>query len=241
MENFEQTLDYIQRVQRAPTANQVCSELLSAVSGFGFSAVIAGTLPREGSCTRELKEAVLLQGWPEEWLKVYLENDFVRRDPVIQFMKARKAPFRWSEIESYPEIYSRGADVLETARDFGLRDGFAFALRMLDGTPVMMTFGGGSVDISDEGLSQLWLLATYALGKALQLNFPQGKTECKLTAREIECIRWASVGKSEWEISQILGISEHTSEKHLLNAKAKLGASNRTHAVAEAMRLGFVG
>ena len=241
MENFEQTLDYIHRVQRAPTPNQVCSELLTAVSAFGFSAVIAGTLPRAEACTRELKQRVLLQGWPEEWLKVYLEKDFVKRDPVIQFMKARQAPFRWSEIKSCPEIYARGADVLQTARDFGLHDGFAFAMRMLDGTPVMVTFGGGNVDISEEGLSQLWLLATYALGKALQLSVPYRSSDCKLTAREIECIRWASVGKSEWEISQILGISEHTSEKHLLNAKAKLGASNRTHAVAEAMRLGFVG
>lgn len=61
-----------------------------------------------------------------------------------------------------------------------------------------------------------------------------------LTRREIECLQWAAVGKSEWEISQILGISEHTSEKHLLNAKAKLGASNRAHAVAEAIRRGYI-
>lgn len=62
----------------------------------------------------------------------------------------------------------------------------------------------------------------------------------KLTARELECLIWAAAGKSEWEISQILGISEHTSEKHLLNAKTKLGAVNRVHAVAEAIRRGYI-
>ena len=41
-------------------------------------------------------------------------------------------------------------------------------------------------------------------------------------------------------ISRILGISEHTSEKHLLSAKMKLGAANRTHAVAEAIRQGYI-
>ena len=61
-----------------------------------------------------------------------------------------------------------------------------------------------------------------------------------LTPRERECLNWAARGKSEWEISQILGISEHTSEKHLLNAKTKLGASNRVHAVAEAIRRGLI-
>lgn len=61
-----------------------------------------------------------------------------------------------------------------------------------------------------------------------------------LTPRERECLQWAAVGKSEWEISQILGISEHTSEKHLLNAKLKLRAVNRVQAVAEAIRRGYI-
>ena len=62
----------------------------------------------------------------------------------------------------------------------------------------------------------------------------------ELTDREKECMRWAALGKSEWEISQILGISEHTSEKHLLNAKSKLRAANRVQAVAEAIRQGYI-
>lgn len=62
----------------------------------------------------------------------------------------------------------------------------------------------------------------------------------ELTPRERECLQWAAAGKSEWEISQILGISEHTAEKHLLNAKTKLGAVNRVHAVAEGIRRGHI-
>ena len=61
-----------------------------------------------------------------------------------------------------------------------------------------------------------------------------------LTPRETECLKWAAAGKSEWEISQILGISEHTAERHLLNAKTRLGAVNRVQAVAEAIRLGLI-
>ena len=67
-----------------------------------------------------------------------------------------------------------------------------------------------------------------------------GSGSPRLTPRERECLAWASNGKSEWEISQILGISEHTSEKHLRNAKKKMGAITRAHAVAEAIRRGFI-
>lgn len=64
--------------------------------------------------------------------------------------------------------------------------------------------------------------------------------QIQLTSRERECLTWAAAGKSEWEISQILGISEHTSEKHLISAREKLGAVNRVHAVAEALRRGYI-
>lgn len=61
-----------------------------------------------------------------------------------------------------------------------------------------------------------------------------------LSPREVECLELAAAGKSEWEIARILGISEHTVEKHLLNAKTKLGAVNRVQAVAVALRLGVI-
>ena len=80
------------------------------------------------------------------------------------------------------------------------------------------------------------------IGRAMQLHTNPTRVidHIELTARERECLQWAAVGKSEWEISQILGISEHTSEKHLLNAKSKLGAANRVQAVAEAIRRGYI-
>ena len=88
----------------------------------------------------------------------------------------------------------------------------------------------------------IYELTRYAVGRAMQLHTMASNTidHIVLTPRERECLQWAAVGKSEWEISQILGISEHTSEKHLLNAKSNLGAVNRVQAVAEAIRRGYI-
>lgn len=49
-------------------------------------------------------------------------------------------------------------------------------------------------------------------------------------------IAWASQGKSAWEIGEILHITQRTAEEHLATAARKLGAVNRTHAVAIAIR-----
>jgi DNA-binding CsgD family transcriptional regulator len=57
-----------------------------------------------------------------------------------------------------------------------------------------------------------------------------------LTAGERDVLRWTAEGKSTWEISVILEISEATVFWRIKNAVAKLDAMNRTHAVIKAIR-----
>jgi hypothetical protein len=45
--------------------------------------------------------------------------------------------------------------------------------------------------------------------------------------------------RPDWEIGEIMSISEHGTDKHLRSVRSKLGAMNRTQAVAEAIRRGF--
>lgn len=61
-----------------------------------------------------------------------------------------------------------------------------------------------------------------------------------LTEREIEVIKWMRQGKTNWEISQILHISENTVKFHVKNIIRKLEVSTRTHAVALAMERGLL-
>jgi len=65
-------------------------------------------------------------------------------------------------------------------------------------------------------------------------------TGITLSKREHEVLQWAAEGKTEWEIGLILGLSEHTADKFIRSARLKLHAANRTHAVAQAMRLGLI-
>lgn len=62
-----------------------------------------------------------------------------------------------------------------------------------------------------------------------------------LTSRERECLRWAAQGKTTWEISRVVDISEHTARFHLRNACTKLSASNRQQAITKAIQLGLLG
>lgn len=53
-----------------------------------------------------------------------------------------------------------------------------------------------------------------------------------LTQREYEVLAWLCGGKTNWELSRILNISEHTVKFHITNLSQKLGANNRAHIVA---------
>lgn len=56
-----------------------------------------------------------------------------------------------------------------------------------------------------------------------------------MTARELDCLSWAAAGKSAYEASLILGISEHTVRFHLSIAREKLDCTTTTQAVAKAV------
>lgn len=60
----------------------------------------------------------------------------------------------------------------------------------------------------------------------------------RLTPREREVLTWAAAGKSAWETSTILGISEATVITHLENIRRKLNVANPTQAVVAALRSG---
>lgn len=79
--------------------------------------------------------------------------------------------------------------------------------------------------------------ASYSVPNALRRRINlAGKP---LTPAEREILRWASEGKTVWEISQIRATSEATVKFHLRNIYGKLQVSNRVQALNEAARMGL--
>lgn len=49
-----------------------------------------------------------------------------------------------------------------------------------------------------------------------------------LTDRQRDCVLWAARGKSDWEISRILGVGEETVIRHIKQARERYGVQKRT-------------
>jgi DNA-binding CsgD family transcriptional regulator len=61
-----------------------------------------------------------------------------------------------------------------------------------------------------------------------------------ITARETEVLQWTALGKTAWEISVIISVTERTVNAHLQRAAKKLGAANKTHAITIALIFGWL-
>jgi DNA-binding CsgD family transcriptional regulator len=66
---------------------------------------------------------------------------------------------------------------------------------------------------------------------------PVAAPRLRLSARELEVLRWLRQGKKAWEVAQILGRSEHTVKNQMRSVYRKLGAANRAQALFRAFQL----
>ncbi len=62
----------------------------------------------------------------------------------------------------------------------------------------------------------------------------------RLTVRESEVLRLAANGYTSKEIAQQITIAHRTVERHIENARLKLGARNRAHLISKALKAGLL-
>lgn len=176
--------------------------------------------------------------YPQQWLSLYEERGFAAVDPVVRAHFADHSPKIWGD--TYRQ-WGRPQPFLSLAEDFGIREGYSFgALSPTDRTVTIFSLSINKKPTT-HALELLDILAPHfheALQRAVQP--PRLSFFSPLTQREAEVIRWLANGKNTWEISMILGISERTVKFHSATIVQKLGASNRTHAVAKALSYGWM-
>ena len=236
------TLDFIRDLDRARNLEDVSEQVLRHVAPFGAEYVLASAFPRLGSSGRQQIGYVLLNCWPTEWMDRYLSRGYVFRDPAVLRAQSTVTPFFWSELNPFLGDDPAGRRVMEEAGEFNLKKGFTASLVTLDGQAVGFSLAGRELEIRPETSGMLSLIASYAIARAIALKqeLSEDKQPVRLSAREREALQWAAEGKNDWEIGEVMNISEHGADKHMRSIRAKLGAINRTQAVAEAIRRGLI-
>jgi DNA-binding CsgD family transcriptional regulator len=175
--------------------------------------------------------------FPKGWIQEYLSRNYMNSDIVVQENFTNYRLQKWSDVKKSCEIKS-------LCIDFGMRKGYTHGSRPspTDKYGSMFNFSGPSMEygIRTEVILEI---VTPHLHQALSHIFSKKRPDAGkaiLSAREREVLDWLKQGKSSWDISVILGISERTVNFHVYNIMKKLDVSNRPQAVAVAAHLGLV-
>jgi len=173
--------------------------------------------------------------YPIEWLGAYLENGYATVDPVLLTHFRQFKPQLWSE--TYRETVSPlQRAFIEHAYSHGLHEGVTLGQHSKAGTiGSLFSFAGEDMGKHPRHRAVLAHLTPYLHVALMRTAFSPPDSRSLLSARESEVMQWMIEGKTNWETSRILGISERTVKFHVQNILAKLQSSTRGQAIAHAL------
>lgn len=186
----------------------------------------------------------VLSNYPATWYKKYFSEEMKKYDPVVRYCFEKSSPILWSTLEKNPKYCCpQGLQLMQDSRESGLLDGLSVPIKAHSGEIFIFSLSTGRADGISQRLIEAVPNALYYANMAVETYFriDLGESEMKpLTPKEKESLFWACEGKTAWEISQIMGVSERTVNFHMSSVTKKLCAINRQHAVAKATFNGLI-
>jgi LuxR family quorum sensing-dependent transcriptional regulator len=99
----------------------VADRLAKILSSFGYSAFLITSVPEP---PLRLEPYILFNGWPQGWSNHYSQSDYYKSDPVAAWCRKSINPFEWREVPYDKNRNPKAAEVMNVARDFGMKEGF---------------------------------------------------------------------------------------------------------------------
>jgi DNA-binding CsgD family transcriptional regulator len=241
MDPLDLTQSFVERCERSAPVAELTVAFQSAIEHLGFRHFACCSHVNPG---RPPPNAVVIHNYPTDWVRSYAARNLHQRDPVFQHAERELLPFRWETPGFRAGLTSSQTRLLHEAADIGIAHGYT--------VPIHLPWTAGALRAScsvipdsrfiDERAYravQVMAIYLYASAEPGRISGPRNRerrTGPMLSARERECLELAAEGKSDWDISQLLRISEHTVHKHVEAAKHRLGVSTRTQAIVWAVQ-----
>lgn len=232
-------IDALEALNNCPNQNSIWETACKLSESWGVAALNVGEVNAQAHSLNWVRSSM-----GKDWLDTYFAESYFECDPLIKLFGQKTSQL------SILCGNSLGIENLakETALNHGLHDagysllvGTKFANSTnLDGQMVTFCFdrmGQAQENVTQEGIATASaLLATFVSGPTLptDLGFCDSRQPF-LSNREREVLSLLATGQKTARISENLGIAEVTVNKHFANARVKLGAKTREHALFLAM------
>lgn len=237
MGQFQDVQAFVREANNATSLAELKTLIGDAIAELGFDQYafmhhIAGT---------EVPEHVIrLSNYPEYWIEAVVERGYFSDDPVHVACQRSSAGFVWSELSKIINLTERQIHILEEWHRQGLGEGFTVPVH-IPGESIGSCSMCVRIDTQfpDSSLPAAHYVASFAFEAARRITRSSSSAGhsniTQLTGRQLDCLVLVGRGKSDWDISQLLGISDQTVHQHVESAKKRFGVATRTQLIVRAL------
>lgn len=236
---------FVSMLADLPDVNKIWEATESLSQSFGFSGC---SLVQAQKGIDGIKSPKILSNFSEEFQTAYKNEGLGEIDPFLLFtckgLTAKKMVT--DDLSSFPHASPVHQLFLDHAAENGAIGNLGVPVRSNDN----QIFGGWvfscddtekQFDLLEEDHGrEIHLAAVLAYERMTALGLGSVLTENPLSARERECLIWLCAGLRVAMIADKLSLSNSAINLYIANAKRKLGAKTREHAIARAIISGEI-
>lgn len=181
---------------------------------------------------------IRLHNYPSHWEDWFDERALGRFDPIHRASHVANFGFTWSNVSRMIQLTQGDLEVLSQARRFGIGDGFTVPAHVPGEYNGSCSFAvAEEAELPHEHRLVAQLVGGLAFEAARRIVQPRRAPQpiIPMTDRQRDCVLWAARGKTDWEISRILGVSHETVIQHLKHARERYGVQKRAHLAVMAL------
>jgi DNA-binding CsgD family transcriptional regulator len=186
--------------------------------------------------------SVLIHDYPTGWADIYIGFNLAATDPIRRAAERSLRGFDWAEIATLIPLTSGERTMLDIGQRQGIANGFTIPRHLpgeLTGSCTFVTRPDGRTPDGCSFFAEV--IGAVAIERGRRLAGWGGQAgRIKLTDRQRDCVLWAARGKTDWEISRILGISQDTVIQHLKDARERYDTRKRASLVLYALFDGLI-
>ncbi|OYY70559.1 LuxR family transcriptional regulator [Sphingomonas sp. 28-63-12] len=237
-------LSDFEAVDRASEKAQTHAELFTvidaAIRSFGFPWF---ALVDDGDLIKGRSSCLFMTNYPSSWVDEVITNRLYRDDPVHAASIRSPTGLCWQRIHEVIAPTRAQLSVLDRGRTHGLNAGYTVPFRIPGERGAFFSVArrkDGAFTYAEAAAAQLVGGIAFQRGRELIEGRAVKALGAPLSRRQIDCLRLIAAGKTEWEMSIILGLSPATVHEYVEGARRRYGVRTRSQLVLAAARDGYV-
>jgi len=237
MVTYPSVIEFVVELERTKSVDESWRHFMDFAARYGLEFGGLAEMPGPGE---RLEDTTLCLSWPQEWRQRYFAKKYLANDPAHLHLAHGVDPYTWSDTLACPDYSKSQKRIVHEAGEFGMKEGLLVPIVAMGSGIAMISIAGSNRKLNLRDRAELQLAAVYTHAQIRLLSKRRTPPLPALSARERECLQWAAAGKSDWEIGEILSISEKTANAHIEHVKRKYRVSTRMLAVVYAVNRGVI-